>query len=151
MTGTLPKEVTPFKIDIPEDALTDLKARLARVRLPDEAEGEPWRFGVDLAYMRDFVRYWERDYDWRKQEAELNRFSQFKARVGGIEVHFIHEKGEGPAPYPLLLSHGWPGSFVEYQRLIPLLTKPSQFGGSPDDAFTVIVPSLPGHGFSFAP
>jgi microsomal epoxide hydrolase len=97
------------------------------------------------------VRYWEHTFDWRKQERALNSFRQFKASIGGIEVHFIHEAGEGPAPIPILLPHGWPGSFNDFHKLIPMLTHPTGFGGDAADSFTVVAPSLPGHGFSCNP
>ena len=140
----------PFKIDIAEAELEDLRGRLAKTRWPDTIPGAPWSFGADPSYLRNLCRYWQNDYDWRHHEAAINRFVQFKAGIGGIDLHFIHEKGEGANPKPLLLTHGWPGSFYEYHKLIPRLTHPSRFGGSPDDAFSVVVPSMPGHGFSFA-
>ena len=101
--------------------------------------------------MKQLVQYWRHDYDWRRHEAELNRFRQFKISIGGIELHFIHELGIGPHPLPLLLPHGWPGSIVEFRRLIPLLTDPGRFGADPADAFTVVAPSLPGYTLSFTP
>ena len=139
----------PFRIAVPQETLDDLKARLARTRFPDEAPDGPWAYGTSLAYMRDLVAYWRDEYDWRKYEAELNALRQFKVEIDGIGVHFIHAQGKGPNPRPLLLSHGWPGSIVEFQRIIPMLTDPASFGGDPADAFTVVAPSLPGYGFSF--
>jgi microsomal epoxide hydrolase len=143
--------VRPFKIDIADAALDDLRVRLARTRWPDTIPGEPWAYGTDPTYLRSLCHYWLTDYGWRRHEAALNLFAQFKARIGGIDLHFIHEKGEGANPKPLLLTHGWPGSFYEYHKLIPRLTHPSRFGGSRDDSFSVVVPSMPGHGFSFSP
>ena len=140
--------VRHFKIDVADRRSTTCE-RDWRER--DGRTGEPWAFGVDPAYLRDLCQYWRNDYDWRRHEAAINRFSQFKARIAGIDLHFIHEIGEGTDPKPLLLTHGWPGSFYEYHRRIPRLTHPSRFGGSPDDAFTVVVPSMPGHGYSFSP
>ena len=140
-----------FEIAIAQSQLDDLRARLRQTRWPDQAPGASWEFGTDLGYLQDLVPYWRDGYDWRKHEALLNGFAQFKASIGGIDVHFVHEPGEGPAPLPLLLTHGWPGSFYEYHKLIPLLTRPAAFGGEAADAFTVIVPSIPGHGFSFSP
>jgi len=140
----------PFQIAIPEATLDDLRLRLSRVRWPDEAPDEPWRYGSSLAYMKELIAYWRDVYDWRAQERALNALPQFTAEIDGIDLHFIHAKGEGPAPLPLLLSHGWPGSIVEFQRIIPMLTDPVRFGGDPMDAFTVVAPSLPGYGFSFA-
>jgi Epoxide hydrolase N terminus len=139
----------PFKIDVPQGALDDLKARLARVRWPDEISGQAWQFGTDLLYLKSLCAYWKDQYDWRAQETQINLFKQFKVSIGGCDLHYICEQGEGANPRPLLLTHGWPGSFYEYHKLIPRLTHPSRYGGSPDDAFTVVVPSMPGHGFSF--
>jgi microsomal epoxide hydrolase len=140
----------PFKIAVPESDLDDLKTRLARVRWPDPISGgAPWEFGTDLAYLRSLCAYWQDRYDWRAQETQLNAFKQFKVSIGGCDLHYVCERGEGANPRPLLLTHGWPGSFYEYHELIPRLTYPSRYGGSPDAAFTVVVPSMPGHGFSF--
>ena len=141
----------PFSIKIEEDVLADLRSRLQRVRWPDEVPETAWRYGTGLDYMKELVAYWRDRYDWRAQEAMLNRFRQFTVPVEGIDVHFIHEPGVGPAPLPLLLSHGWPGSVWEFHRLLPLLTDPGRFGGDPADAFTVVAPSLPGYTFSFRP
>jgi microsomal epoxide hydrolase len=140
----------PFTIHVPDDVLADLRERLARVRWPDEAPGSGWSHGSSLAYMKELVAYWCERYDWRAHEARLNRWKQFTVALGGIDLHFIHEPGVGPAPLPLVLSHGWPGSIVEFERLIPMLTDPARFGGDPADAFTVVAPSLPGYAFSFA-
>lgn len=142
---------TPFTIRVADDVLADLRARLERVRWPDEIPDGGWRYGTDLAYMKDLVAYWRDTYDWRGEEARLNERRQFTAPLAGLDLHFIHEPGVGPNPLPLLLSHGWPGSIVEFQRLIPRLTDPARFGGDPADAFTVVAPSLPGYTFSFRP
>ena len=141
----------PFQLSVPDDVLKDLRARLERVRWPDEAPDSGWQYGTSLAYMKELVAYWREGYDWRAQETRLNRWKQFKVDLGGIDLHFIHEPGMGPAPLPLLLSHGWPGSIVEFERLIPMLTDPARFGGDPADAFTVVAPSLPGYTLSFRP
>ena len=141
----------PFRIAVPDAVLADLRERLARVRWPDEIAGGGWRYGTDLATMKELVAYWRDGFDWRAQEAALNAWPQFTAPVGDIDVHFIHAPGVGPSPMPLLISHGWPGSIVEFQQLLPRLTDPAKFGGDPRDAFTVIAPSLPGYGFSFRP
>lgn len=143
--------VRPFAIDVPQAVLDDLKDRLARTRWPDAIPGTKWAYGTDPAYLRGLCDYWRNGYEWRTHEAALNRFPQYTARIGDIDVHFIHAKGEGANPRPLLLIHGWPGSFFEYHRLIERLTHPSRFGGSAEDAFTVVVPSIPGYGFSFSP
>ena len=134
-----------------DDVLADLRARLDRVRWPDEVPDAAWRYGTSVDYMRELVEYWRTRYDWRAHEARLNRLRQFTVEIDGIDLHFIHEPGVGPAPMPLLLSHGWPGSIVEFERMLPMLTDPARFGGDPADAFTVVAPSLPGYGFSFRP
>jgi pimeloyl-ACP methyl ester carboxylesterase len=141
----------PFCINIAEDVLLDLRARLDRVRWPDEVVDAPWRYGTSVAFMKDLVDYWRDTYDWRAQEVELNQLHQFTVPLAGIDLHFIHESGVGEAPFPLLLSHGWPGSIVEFRRLIPMLTDPARFGADPADAFTIVAPSLPGYAFSFQP
>ncbi len=140
-----------FRLHIPDEAIDDLRTRLQRTRFPDQTPGAPWAYGTDLAYLSQLVAYWASDFDWRAQEARLNAFPQFKVPLHGIDVHFLHVEGQGPKPYPLLLSHGWPGSVFEFLDIIPRLTDPARFGGDPADAFTVIAPSLPGYGLSFAP
>ncbi len=142
---------SPFRLHVSDDVLADLRDRLARTRFPDQAPGAPWAYGTDVAYLRDLVEYWRTRFDWRAQEAELNAFPQFKVPVDGIDLHFLHVPGKGPDPTPLLLSHGWPGSVFEFLEIIPMLTDPARFGGDPADAFTVVAPSLPGYGLSFAP
>ena len=144
-------EPTPFTIRIPDSTLADLRERLDRVRWPDEIPGAGWQYGTELTYLRQLVEYWRTQYDWRVHEARLNAFQQFTVPLSEIEVHFIHQPGIGPAPLPLLLLHGWPGSVWEFHKLIPLLTDPARFGGDARDAFTVVAPSLPGYGFSFRP
>jgi len=141
----------PFRLHVDQRAIDDLRARLALTRFPEQAPGEPWAYGTDVAYLKQLVAYWRDDFDWRAQEARLNAFPQFKAPVQGIDLHFLHVEGRGPKPLPLLLSHGWPGSVFEFIDLIPRLTDPARFGGDPADAFTVVAPSLPGYGLSFAP
>ncbi|WP_207538710.1 epoxide hydrolase family protein [Sabulicella rubraurantiaca] len=141
----------PFTLHVPEAALADLRERLARTRLPDQAPEPPWTYGTDVDYLRDLLAHWRDGFDWRAQEAALNAFPQFRVPLHGIDLHFLHVRGEGPAPMPLLLSHGWPGSVFEFLELIPRLTQPSRFGGDPADAFTVVAPSLPGYGLSFRP
>jgi len=142
---------TPYRVDVPEQVLTDLKQRLARTRWPDEVPGAGWDYGTDLTYLKELVDYWQERYDWRRHEALLNGLAQFTIPIAGITLHFIHQRGVGPNPLPLLLSHGWPGSVWEFYQLIPLLTDPGRFGGDPADAFTVVAPSLPGYAFSFQP
>ena len=141
----------PFSINIPQTVLDDLHTRLERTRWPDEINGSEWDFGSSLSYMQDIVAYWRDHFDWRRQEEQLNRFAQFRTEIDGFGIHFIHERGKGPNPLPLIITHGWPGSFYEMHKILPLLTDPAQHGGDPADAFDVIVPSLPGFGFSDLP
>jgi microsomal epoxide hydrolase len=142
----------PFALHVDEEVLVDLRHRLDHVRWPDEAPGAPtWAYGTDLGYLRELVAYWRDDFDWRQQEARFNAFPQFTAQINGIDLHFLHVPGNGPRPMPLLLSHGWPGSVWEFHKLIPMLSDPARFGGDPDDAFTVVAPSLPGYTLSFRP
>jgi microsomal epoxide hydrolase len=142
---------TPFSLAVPDAELDGLRQRLALTRWPDQAPEPPWTYGTDLDYLRGLVTHWQEGFDWRAQEAALNAFPQFCVPLHGINLHFLHVRGEGPAPMPLLLSHGWPGSVFEFLDLIPRLTEPSRFGGDPADAFTVVAPSLPGYGLSFRP
>ncbi len=142
---------TPFTIQIDDDVLSDLQARLARVRWPDEIPEAGWQYGTELSYLRTLVDYWRDQYDWRQHEAHLNGFEQFTVPLDDIDLHFIHQPGVGPNPLPLLLLHGWPGSVWEFHKLLPMLTDPARFGGDAEGAFTVVAPSLPGYGFSFRP
>jgi len=142
---------TPFHLHVSDDALVDLRERLARTRFPDQTPGAPWAYGTDVAYLQQLVRYWREHFDWRAQEARLNALAQYKLPLHGIELHYLHVEGRGPKPMPLLLSHGWPGSVFEFLDIIPRLTDPARFGGDAADAFTVVAPSLPGYGLSFAP
>jgi pimeloyl-ACP methyl ester carboxylesterase len=141
----------PFKLEIPDADIEDLKRRLRRARFPDKAPDAPWAYGTDVDYMKALVSWWQDQFNWRAQEAKLNAFPQFKVPLHGIDLHFIRVEGKGPAPMPLLLMHGWPGSVFEFMEVIPRLTDPARFGGDAMDAFTVVVPSLPGFGLSFRP
>src|SRR5262245_13153468 len=141
----------PFEIDIPQATLDDLQARVARTRWPDALVGAGWEYGASLDYLQELAQYWQTGFDWRAQEAALNRFHHFRAEVGGQKIHYIHERGAGPQPLPLIITHGWPGSFAEMLKLIPLLTDPALFGADAADAFDVVVPSMPGFGFSDRP
>ncbi len=143
--------VTPFTIHITPETLTDLQERLARTRWTDEVSGAGWEYGTNLAYLKEFVDYWQRHFDWRTQERALNAFSHFHAQVDGFGLHFIHERGKGDHPLPLVLLNGWPSSFWQMLTIIPLLTDPARYGGDAADSFDVIVPSLPGYGFSDRP
>jgi microsomal epoxide hydrolase len=131
----------PFRLQVPDAQLTDLRERLVRTRFPDEPPLDPWSTGTSLSYLKELTSYWASSFDWRKWEEKLNAFKNYKAAIGGIDLHFIHEPGRGPNPIPLLLSHGWPGSVFEFYKLIPLLTQ----------RFSVVAPSLPGYGLSFKP
>jgi pimeloyl-ACP methyl ester carboxylesterase len=147
---TTPRPV-PFTIDIDQSILDDLKQRLSNVRWPDEVPENNWQYGTDLAYLKSLVEYWREQYDWRKHEAVLNGFRQYKVKLAGIDLHFVHEEGKGPDPMPLLISHGWPGSVYEFHKLLPMLTDPASHGADPTDSFSVVAPSLPGYTFSFTP
>jgi pimeloyl-ACP methyl ester carboxylesterase len=140
-----------FTIAVPDDVLSDLRRRLAAVRWPDEVADTGWDYGTNLEYLKDLTTYWRDHFDWRAQEAMLNRFSQFRADIDGTGIHFIHERGQGPKPLPLIITHGWPSSFAQMLKIIPPLIDPARHGGDPADAFDVIVPSLPGYGFSDRP
>jgi microsomal epoxide hydrolase len=144
-------EPTPFTLCVPGAALADLRERLGRTRFPDQTPGEPWAYGTDLAWLQEVVAYWRDAFDWRAQEARLNALPQYRVPLHGIDLHFLHVPGKGPDPAPLLLSHGWLGSVFEFLEIIEHLTDPVRFGGDPADAFTVVAPSLPGFGLSFAP
>jgi pimeloyl-ACP methyl ester carboxylesterase len=141
----------PFKINVPQPVLDDLQYRLAHTRWPDELENADWNYGTNREYLKQLAAYWQTDYDWRAQEAKLNDFAQYKAEVAGLDLHFIRVEGKGPNPTPLLLVHGWPDSFFRMTKIILLLTDPASHGGRAEDAFTVIVPDLPGYGFSGQP
>ncbi|MCA8289189.1 epoxide hydrolase family protein [Burkholderia vietnamiensis] len=141
----------PFNIEIPDHALADLHWRLRDTRVPLLTPAEPWQQGVDGAWLRDLTAYWAERFDWRAAEQALNRLPQFVADVDGQRVHFIHRRGAGPNPYPLVITHGWPGSVFEFDALIERLCDPAAFGGDPHDAFDVVAPSLPGFLFSPPP
>lgn len=140
--------IQSFQVNIPQTTLDDLRERLAHTRWTDEVEGSGWTYGVNLGYMKELANYWQHTYDWRKHEVALNTFAQFKAEVDGVGIHFIHERGKGPNPTPLLLIHGFPDSFYRYHKVIERLTDPAKYGGDPNISFDVIVPSIPGTGFS---
>jgi len=144
-------DAEPFRIAVPDEELNDLRQRLARTRWPIQPRNAGWRYGVPLEYLRSVADHWLTRYDWRRWEAAFNRFPQYRARVGGQRVHFVLERGSGPEPLPLLLTHGWPGSITEFLEVIDPLAHPERHGGNEADAFTVIAPSLPGYGFSDAP
>ena len=140
--------IHPFRIDVPDTTLEQIRTQVADYPWHEMPDDGGWAYGTPLGYMKELCAYWLNEFDWRKQEAAINRFSHFIAPVQGIDLHFIQEKGDGPSPLPLIISHGWPGSIVEFLDIIQPLAHPQRFGGSEDDAFDVIVPSLPGVGFS---
>jgi pimeloyl-ACP methyl ester carboxylesterase len=140
-----------FTINILDDQIEDLQQRLRAARLPSSLGRDQWDDGASLAFMQRLTEYWLNRFDWRAQEARLNSLPQYVATIDGLLLHFVHQPGKGPAPMPLVLTHGWPGSFIEMERVIPLLADPAAHGGDPVDAFHVVVPSLPGFGFSAPP
>jgi len=137
-----------FEIRVDDSVLDDLRNRLASARLPDQIEGTGWEYGIPVDYVRELVDYWRETYDWRAQEARLNELAHFRTSIDGQSIHFIHARSPHADAFPLLLTHGWPGSVVEFLDVIPRLTQPEAHGGSTADAFHVIAPSLPGYGFS---
>ena len=143
--------IRSFHIDIPDEILERIRSQVCDYSWNDMADLEGWGHGTNLQYMKDLCDYWASSYDWRQHEAELNRFPHFMASVEGSDIHYIHVKGSGPNPTPLIISHGWPGSIVEFIDIIEPLAHPERFGGDAKDAFDVIAPSLPGFGFSGKP
>jgi len=141
----------PFTVAIPDSEIEDLKLRLARTRWPNQETVADWSQGARLGKTKSLIEYWEREYDWRRFETALNRFPQFLTEIDGVDIHFIHVRSENPNAMPLILTHGWPGSIVEFLKLIGPLTDPVAFGGNVEDSFDVVVPSLPGFGFSGKP
>jgi pimeloyl-ACP methyl ester carboxylesterase len=143
--------IETFRVQIDDSVLEDLRSRLARTRFPDQPEGTAWDAGVPVDYLRELVDYWCETYDWRAHETGLNEFEHFRTRIDGQLIHFIHARSPHPDALPLLVTHGWPGSVVEFLDLIPRLTDPPAYGGRAEDAFHVVAPSLPGYGFSEPP
>ena len=141
----------PFRVNIPQAKIDHIIKRVREAEWPDRLDANDWRYGANWDYMRSLSKYWVETFDWRKTEANLNRYPQFLARVGDYDIHFYYVKGRGPKPMPLILTHGWPGSVFEFLEAIGPLSDPASFGGSADDAFDVIVPSMPGYGFSSKP
>jgi pimeloyl-ACP methyl ester carboxylesterase len=141
----------PFRIEATDEELADLRRRLLATRWPEHETVEDWSQGVPLAYLKEFVDYWARSYDWRAREARLNRFDQFKTEIEGLDIHFVHVRSHSERALPLLMTHGWPGSIAEFQKVIEPLAHPQAFGADARDAFHVVCPSLPGYGFSGKP
>jgi pimeloyl-ACP methyl ester carboxylesterase len=140
--------IHPFRVDIPQRDLDDLYARLDRTRWPDQLPGVGWEYGVPRDYLMDLVRYWRHEYDWRAAEARLNEWPQFITTIDGADIHFAHVRSPEPGATPLLVTHGWPGSIVEFTEVAGPLTDPRAHGGDPSDAFHLVMPSIPGFGFS---
>ena len=146
-----PEAVRPFTIRIPDGVLADLKVRLANARITEPLQGDGWTHGTDIRYLRELIGYWRNGFDWRAQERRLNQLEHFTTTIDGLTVHFIHRRSTNPNALPLLITHGWPGSFVEFMKVIGPLTAPEAHGGRTEDAFHVVIPSIPGFGFSQAP
>ncbi|MCH1867000.1 epoxide hydrolase family protein [Nocardioides sp. CFH 31398] len=141
----------PFTVDVGEEVLDDLRERLRRTRWPEQVPGVGWDHGADLSVVRRLCEHWATAYDWRAAEARLNAHPQVLVAIDGVDVHALHVRGQGPAPVPVLMVHGWPGSVWEFMDVIGPLTDPASYGGDPADAVDLVVPSLPGFGFSSAP
>ena len=143
--------IKTFKVDVSDEILQKIYSKVKNYPWHEMPEDGGWDYGTNLDYMKEFSNYWVSKFDWRKTEEKINKFKNYKSNIGGIDIHFIHEKGSGSNPKPLLLSHGWPGSIIEFLHIIDQLAHPEKFGGKEEDAFDVIVPSLPGFGFSSRP
>lgn len=141
----------PFKIQASEKALADIKYRLHNTRWASEIENTDWKFGTNKKYLQSLISYWIEAYQWEKQAEALNRFPQYTCNINGVNIHYFHIKGKGPDPIPILLTHGWPDSFLRYIKTIDMLTDPTRFGAGEHDSFDVIIPSIPGFGFSSLP
>ena len=144
------ERIVPFTIRVPDAVLADLKARLARPRFPPPLQ-DGWTHGTDVAYLKNLVTYWRDKFDWRAQERKLNQFNHFTTTIDGLKIHFIHQKSKHPNAFPLIITHGWPGSFVEFTKVIGPLSDPTAHGGLATDAFDLVIPSIPGYGFSDKP
>lgn len=138
----------PFTVDISEERLADMRRRLRNTRWADDFGNSSWRYGVERGWLEEMVRYWAEEFDWRAQEVAINRFPQYRVSIDGVPIHFIHMRGKGKNPMPIILTHGWPWTFWDWKDVIGPLVDPAAHGGDPDDSFDVIVPSLPGYGFS---
>ena len=143
--------INAFKVKISDQEIDSIYNKIKKYPWHEMPDDGGWEYGTNLDYLKELSNYWVNNFDWRKSEAQLNRFSNFKSKVDDIDIHFVHEKGSGSNPTPLLLMHGWPGSVIEFLHIIERLAHPEKFGGNIDDAFDVVVPSLPGFGFSGRP
>ena len=146
-----PEAIRPFTIDVPDAVLDDLHARLDGARLPDQIPGTGWDYGTERTYLEELLDYWRNDFDWRAQEAMLNEFDQYRTTIDGLDMHFIHQRSPHEDAVPLIIIHGWPGSIMEFHKMIGPLTDPTAYGGDAADAFHVVAPSIPGYGFSDKP
>ena len=144
-------DIAPFRIDIADQQLNDLKARLANTRWPEKETPQDWSQGIPLAYVREVADYWLNAYDWRRGEAQINAFDQFKTTIENVDIHFVHVRSPHAHALPLIMTHGWPGSIMEFLKVIGPLTRPDEHGGDAEDAFHVVCPALPGYGFSGKP
>jgi pimeloyl-ACP methyl ester carboxylesterase len=143
--------IEPFRIQVSDEVLADLRERLARTRFPDQLEGAGWTYGTELSYLRELVAYWRERYDWRRHEALLNSFPHFSTEIDGQRVRFLHVRSPHAGAFPLVVTHGWPGSIFEFHKILGPLAEPTQHGGRAEDAFHVVCPSIPGYGFSDPP
>jgi pimeloyl-ACP methyl ester carboxylesterase len=151
MSPSTESDIKPFVIDLDQNLLSDLRDRLAKTRIPACPVDSNWSAGANPDYLKELLNFWQYSFEWRKQEDILNKLSHFKTEIAGIDIHYLHERGKGPNPFPLLLTHGYPDSFYRFAKLIPMLTDPESFGYPAEDSFDVIVPDLPGYGFSGKP
>ena len=141
-------KIEPFKINVPQSEVESLRTRLVNTRWAPELDNNDWSYGVNGTYLRELVTYWQDHFDWRAQEEKINKFTQFRTEIDGVPIHFIHVRGKGPNPTPIILNHGWPWSFWDFKDVIMALADPAAHGGNTEDAFHVVVPSLPGFAFS---
>ncbi|KAF2443860.1 microsomal epoxide hydrolase [Karstenula rhodostoma CBS 690.94] len=141
-------KIEPFSIHVPQSEIDALRTRLANTRWAPELDNDDWSYGVSGTYLRELMTYWQESFDWRAQEAQMNSFPQFCTEIDGVPIHFIHVRGKGPNPVPIVLNHGWPWTFWDFKDTIMSLADPAAHGGDPEDAFDVVVPSLPGFTFS---
>lgn len=141
-------QAEPFTVNIPDEDIADLHRRLDHTRFPADFANEDWRFGMNREYLESFLHSWRHEFDWRETESRINSYNNYQVDFEGVPVHFVHERGKGPNPIPLVLTHGWPWTFWDFEQVIGPLTDPAAYGGDPADAFDVVVPSLPGFGFS---
>ena len=141
-------EIRPFRVQVPDEVLADLRDRLRRTRWPDQIDGSGWTYGTDRTYLQDLCTTWADDFDWRIWEERLNGYEQFVTTIDGVDIHFLHVRSDADDALPMVMTHGWPGSVLNFLPVIEALTDPVDEGGNPGDAFHLVVPSLPGFGFS---